>query len=158
MFTDTRQIYFAVLVLVMQKLSMRRSLATDQPLTATHDRTAAWAGIGSAVLQTWRQKTVRASPTGILSVFLYLGNILVLHITTPGLFSLETFNSTSLSVVRTQGLPAIASYNISSNDTYDMYVNCILLPDFHQIFRAARHLFHPMHTDHFITSPTSTEV
>jgi hypothetical protein len=92
------------------------------------------------------------------SVFLYLGNILVLHITTPGLFSLETFNSTSLSVVPTQGLPAIASYNITSNDTYDMYVNCILLPDLHQFIRAASRLFHPMHTDHFITSPTSKEV
>ncbi|KAJ7200664.1 hypothetical protein B0H12DRAFT_1081175 [Mycena haematopus] len=109
-------IYFAILVLVTQKLSMRRSLITNQPLTATHDSTAAWAGIGSAALCIWHQKVIRASITGIPSVFLYLASILVLHITTPGLLSLETFNSTSLFAVRTEGLPTIANYNINSDD------------------------------------------
>ncbi|KAJ7837059.1 hypothetical protein B0H14DRAFT_2792720 [Mycena olivaceomarginata] len=110
-------VYLAVLVLVTQKLSMRRSLVTAQPLTTTHDSTAAWAGIGSAFLCLWHQKAVRSSITGILSVFLYLGTVLVLHITTPTLFSLETFNSTSTPVVLTEGLPAM---NVSSyNGTFD---------------------------------------
>ncbi|KAJ7863581.1 hypothetical protein B0H13DRAFT_2565026 [Mycena leptocephala] len=106
-------VYLAALVLVTQKLSMRHSLVTAQPLTATHDSTAAWAGIGSAFIHLWHQKTVRASITGVVVVFLYLGTVLVLHITTPGLFSLETFNSTSSSVVLTEGLPAMnmSSYN-----------------------------------------------
>ncbi|KAJ6556971.1 hypothetical protein DFH09DRAFT_1365415 [Mycena vulgaris] len=109
-------IYLAVLVLVTQKLSLRRSLITNQPLTVTHDSTAAWAGIGSAVLYIWHQKAVRASVAGVLSVFLYLGGILVLHITTPALFSLETFNSTSFSIVRTKGRPTIdlSGYNITT--------------------------------------------
>jgi hypothetical protein len=76
-------------------------------LTATHDSTAAWAGIGSAFLYLWHQKTVCASITGIVSVLLYLGTVLVLHITTPGLFSVETFHSTSISVILTEGLPAM---------------------------------------------------
>jgi hypothetical protein len=117
--TDTEQIYLAVLVLVTQKLSMRCSLITTQPLTATHDSTAAWAGIGSAFLHFWHQKAVRASITGIGSVFLYLGTVLVLHVTTPGLFALETFNSTSTSLVLTEGLPAMkmSGYNFTANDT-----------------------------------------
>ncbi|KAJ7462956.1 hypothetical protein FB451DRAFT_467725 [Mycena latifolia] len=109
-------IYMAVLIMVAQKLSMRRSLTTDQPLTVTHDSAAAWAGIGSAALYIWHQKAVRASVTGVLSVFFYLGGILVLHITTPALFSWETFNSTSSSIVRTKGLPTIEfpGYNITT--------------------------------------------
>ncbi|KAJ7810881.1 hypothetical protein B0H14DRAFT_3756324 [Mycena olivaceomarginata] len=107
------------------KLSMRRSLVTAQPLTATHDSTAAWAGIGSAFIQLWHQKAVRASITGIISVSLYLGTILVLHITTPGLFSLETFNSTSISVVLTEGLPAMnmSVYNgTTDEDLHDYFI------------------------------------
>ncbi|KAJ7312466.1 hypothetical protein DFH08DRAFT_897062 [Mycena albidolilacea] len=117
-------IYLAVLVLVTQKLSMRRNLVTAQPLTATHDNTAAWAGIGSAFLHIWHQKAVRASITGILSVFLYLATVLVLHITTPGLFSLETFNSTTISVVHTEGLPAMnmSGYTGTTSDNLSDYI------------------------------------
>jgi hypothetical protein len=115
------QVYLAVLVLVTQTLSMRRSLVTPQSLTATHDSTAAWAGIGSAFLYLWNQKAVRASLTGILSVFLYLGTVLVLHITTPGLFSLETFNSNSISVVVTDGLPAINMSGYIGNTSSDLF-------------------------------------
>ncbi|KAJ6469325.1 hypothetical protein C8R45DRAFT_1078664 [Mycena sanguinolenta] len=99
-------IYGAVLVYVTQKLSIRRSLTTDQSLTATHDSTAAWSGIGSAGLHIWYQKAARASIAGVLSVFLYLGLILILHITTPALFSLETFTLTTPFVIQTEGLPA----------------------------------------------------
>jgi hypothetical protein len=79
---------------------------------------------GPHFLHLWHRKAVRASITGILSVFLYLGTVLVLHITTPGLFSLETFNSTSISVVRTEGLPAMnmSGYN---GTTYDDLLNYV---------------------------------
>ncbi|KAJ7491826.1 hypothetical protein B0H11DRAFT_2007983 [Mycena galericulata] len=98
-------IYSALLVFVTQTLSMRRSLRRDQTLTATHDNAAAWAGIGSSVVHIWQQKVVPASMIGVLSVFLYLGNISVLHITTPALFALETFNASRTVPVGTQGLP-----------------------------------------------------
>ncbi|KAJ7144492.1 hypothetical protein C8R44DRAFT_973968 [Mycena epipterygia] len=109
-------IYSALLVFVTQTLAVRRDLKTDQTLTTTHDKAAAWAGIGSAVIYVWHQKAVPASLIGVLSVFFYLGNILVLHITTPALFSLQTFNSSRSVVIGTQGLPAwnLSAYNVSS--------------------------------------------
>lgn len=101
-----KKIYSALLVFVTQNLSMRCGLQRYQTLTETHDKTAAWSGIGSAVAQIWNQKAAPASMAGVLSVFLYLASILALHITTPALFSLETF-TTSLSLpVQTQSLPA----------------------------------------------------
>ncbi|KAJ7120094.1 hypothetical protein C8R44DRAFT_787605 [Mycena epipterygia] len=97
--------YAALLVFVTQTLWMRRSLQTDQTLTATHDHAAAWAGIGAAVSNVWYQKAVPASIIGVLSIFCYLGNILIFHITTPALFSLATFTSPSPIPLGTQSLP-----------------------------------------------------
>ncbi|KAJ6491099.1 hypothetical protein C8R45DRAFT_1138153 [Mycena sanguinolenta] len=99
-------IYSALLVYVSQTLSMRWSVKTDQTLTATHDTAAAWTGIGSAISCLWNQRVVPASAGGVFLIFMYLGSILALHITTPALFSVETFNGTRLDQVRTQGLPA----------------------------------------------------
>ncbi|KAJ7123460.1 hypothetical protein C8R44DRAFT_735107 [Mycena epipterygia] len=110
-------IYSALLVFVTQTLSMRRNLQMDQTLTATHDNAAAWAGIGSSVFYLWYQKVVPASILGIFSVFLYLANILILHVTTPALFSLETFNLSRPVGVKTRGLPA---YNWSANVENDL--------------------------------------
>ncbi|KAJ7437394.1 hypothetical protein FB451DRAFT_178349 [Mycena latifolia] len=118
-------IYSAVLVLVTQTLSIRRSLQMDQTLTATHDNSAAWAGVGSAILHVWHQKAVPASVIGVLSTFLYLGTILVLHITTPALVSLQTFNSSRSVLVPTQSLP---SYNWSNNVDFDADILSEYLP------------------------------
>ncbi|KAJ7763002.1 hypothetical protein B0H16DRAFT_1805847 [Mycena metata] len=87
-------IYSALLVFVTQTLWMRRSLQLDRTLTAIHDHAAAWTGIGSALLHVWHQKAAAASLTGTFAVFLYLGNVLILHISTPALFSLQTFTFT----------------------------------------------------------------
>ncbi|KAJ7318432.1 hypothetical protein DFH08DRAFT_1086640 [Mycena albidolilacea] len=100
-------IYAAALVFVTQRLWTRQSLRADQTLTATHDSAAAWTGIGSALSQLWSQRTMSGSIVGVLSVFLYLANILVLHITTPALFSFETFNSTRPVHVATRSLPSL---------------------------------------------------
>ncbi|KAJ7618213.1 hypothetical protein DFH06DRAFT_1237364 [Mycena polygramma] len=99
-------IYSALLVFVTQSLSIRRSLEAYQPLTATHDIAAAWTGIGSAAVHIWRQWAVPASPFGVLLAFLYLGGVIVLHVSTPALFALETFNATHLNHVQTQSLPS----------------------------------------------------
>ncbi|KAF7364610.1 hypothetical protein MVEN_00330200 [Mycena venus] len=107
-------VYSALLVFISQTLAMRRSLQMDQTLTATHDTTAAWAGVASAAFNIWQQRAVLASFTGVLSAFLYLGNILLLHITISSLFSLATFESYREVPVRTQGLPA---YNWPHNFT-----------------------------------------
>ncbi|KAJ7325390.1 hypothetical protein DFH08DRAFT_1085129 [Mycena albidolilacea] len=104
-------IYAAALVFVTQRLWTRQSLRADQTLTATHDSAAAWTGIGSALSQLWTQRTTSGSDIGVLSVFLYLANILVLHITTPALFSFETFNSTRPFPVATRSLPSLNSFS-----------------------------------------------
>ncbi|KAJ7112169.1 hypothetical protein C8R44DRAFT_798196 [Mycena epipterygia] len=98
--------YSALLVFVTQKLSIRRSIKMDQTLTVTHDSAAAWVGIGSSISCLWNQRTLPATTVGVLSILLYLGSILALHITTPALLTLETFNSTRSVPVGTQGLPA----------------------------------------------------
>ncbi|KAJ6491201.1 hypothetical protein C8R45DRAFT_1096710 [Mycena sanguinolenta] len=104
-FTTFGTIYSALLVYVSQTLSTRQSLKADQTLTATHDTAAAWAGIGSTISCLWNQRIVPSSVGGVVLIFMYLGSIVVLHITTPALFSVETFNATRLDQVRTQGLP-----------------------------------------------------
>ncbi|KAJ7133250.1 hypothetical protein C8R44DRAFT_870660 [Mycena epipterygia] len=104
-------VYSALLVVVTQTLSMRRDLQVDQVLTATHDKAAAWAGIGAAIFHLWHQKAVRshASIVGVLSAALYLSAILGVHITTSSLFSLGTFNATRTFDVGTRSLPAFNS-------------------------------------------------
>ncbi|KAF8170909.1 hypothetical protein K438DRAFT_1982466 [Mycena galopus ATCC 62051] len=114
----TTFIYSAALVFVTQKLSFRRSLRREQTLSATHDIATAWGGIASAALCVWNQKVVPAAITGVFSAFVYLANILVLHITSPALLSVGTFNATRSYSVPTQGLPAFnfSGYNLSSDD------------------------------------------
>ncbi|KAJ7249133.1 hypothetical protein B0H12DRAFT_1122803 [Mycena haematopus] len=78
--TTIGTVYAASLVFITQTLSTRRSLQRDQTLTETHDNAAAWAGIGSALVHLWRQKTVPASVVGVLSTFFYLSSVLVRRI------------------------------------------------------------------------------
>jgi hypothetical protein len=86
-------------------------------MTAVHDSAASWAGLGSAVTHLYHQTAVRGSILGVLYALLYLGNILVLHITTPALFSVEAINSTRELLVATQDhLPV---HNWSTDITAD---------------------------------------
>jgi hypothetical protein len=113
---DVGQVYSAVLVLVTQMLSLRRSLKMDQTLTATHDTSAAWAGLGSATVLAWNQKAVPASIVGVFLVFLYLGSISVLHITIPALFSIQAFTTSRSVPAITQSLPSFnfSGFNLSN--------------------------------------------
>ncbi|KAJ7795962.1 hypothetical protein B0H14DRAFT_2916964 [Mycena olivaceomarginata] len=104
-------VYTAALVFVTQRLWTRRNLQADRTLTAMHDGAAAWTGIGSALSQLWSQRTTSGSVVGVVSVFLYLANILILHITTPALFAFETFNATWPVHVATRSLPTLDSFS-----------------------------------------------
>ncbi|KAJ6484091.1 hypothetical protein C8R45DRAFT_1000161 [Mycena sanguinolenta] len=117
--TTIGTVYSASLVFITQTLSMRRK----------QDNAAAWAGIGSALVHIWHQKTVPASITGVLCTFFYLTSVLILHITTPALFSLETFAATRAVPVQTQGLP---SYNWTN--PIDDIVGSLLPAVFENIF------------------------
>ncbi|KAJ7914392.1 hypothetical protein B0H13DRAFT_2325426 [Mycena leptocephala] len=94
-----------VLVYLTQALATQHNLETNRTLTATHDTNIAWTGLGSAALSLWSQKTVPASVIGVLTVFLYLGNITAPHISTPALLSLQAFNLSRETIVNTEGLP-----------------------------------------------------
>ncbi|KAJ7182980.1 hypothetical protein C8R43DRAFT_968629 [Mycena crocata] len=98
--------FTALLVYVTQTLSMRRNIQLNTTLTATHDNAAAWTGIGTALQYVWYQKSVPASVVGVLTTALYLTNIMVLHITTPALFSVDAFNASHpVDVPTNQSLP-----------------------------------------------------
>ncbi|KAJ7861048.1 hypothetical protein B0H13DRAFT_2355281 [Mycena leptocephala] len=98
-------LFCAVLVYLTQTLATQHNLETNRTLTAIHDTSVAWTGIGSAALSLWSQKTVPASVIGVLTVFLYLGNITALNISTPALLSLQAFNLSRETIVSTDGLP-----------------------------------------------------
>jgi len=64
-------IYTIVMVAVIQQLTTRGMLLKHQTLTATHDESTAWVGLGSALLVLWRQTRIAASVMGTLSVAIY---------------------------------------------------------------------------------------
>ncbi|KAJ7215559.1 hypothetical protein GGX14DRAFT_443098 [Mycena pura] len=107
--TTLGTIYYATLVFLTQKLSARKNLVQWQFLTVTHDIAAAWTGIGSAISCLWQQQTTCSSFAGVFCVLAYLASILTLHVTTPALFAVEIFNSTTRVNVSTVGLPMLSS-------------------------------------------------
>ncbi|KAJ7751372.1 hypothetical protein B0H16DRAFT_1724104 [Mycena metata] len=109
-------LYSSILVLMSQTLAMRRNFLIKQTITATHDNITAWSGLGAAVCGVWNQKSIPASVFGTLSVFLYLLNISIFPISTPSLLSLQTFNFSLPTRVRTQGVPE--SYNSTVLERY----------------------------------------
>ncbi|KAJ7756648.1 hypothetical protein B0H16DRAFT_1721708 [Mycena metata] len=107
-------LYSSILVLTSQTLAMRRNFLIKQTITATHDNITAWSGLGAAVCGVWNQRSIPASVFGTLSVFLYLLKISIFHIST--LLSLQTFNFSLPTDVRTQGVPE--SYNSTELESY----------------------------------------
>lgn len=97
--------YYSLLVYLTQRLAMSSALKTYSLLTATHDKLSAWAGIGSAIFTIYKQLALPASFFGILNISLYLFSIAILHITTPELLSVQTFNVLIPSTVETQSIP-----------------------------------------------------
>ncbi|KAJ7142615.1 hypothetical protein C8R44DRAFT_725953 [Mycena epipterygia] len=91
------------------KLAMRWNIMSSQPLTKTHDSIASWAGLGSALATLYSQLSVPLSVFGSLHVVGYLGCITALHIITPTIFSVATFNSSVFVTVDAVGTPQYAN-------------------------------------------------
>lgn len=124
MLSESRQIYTVALIGVTQQLAIRGIVLKRQTLTAAHDESAAWTGLGSALLAVWRQTRIAASVVGTLSVAIYLIGISVLHISTPSLFNLQVFPRPNASTVSTQiGMPNITDdvYQYDSPVTYFLF-------------------------------------
>ncbi|KAF9242065.1 hypothetical protein BU15DRAFT_72996 [Melanogaster broomeanus] len=109
--------YAAILVLCTQRLALRRNLCLRQTLTATHDLSASWTDLGAALVSLWRQRYVRSSVFGTISVALYLGAIAVLHVTTSTLLSLQSFNGTETVPVSTS--PAMSDLSGTDVGAYN---------------------------------------
>jgi hypothetical protein len=94
------QTYLAAILFLVQQLAHRGALHTRQTLTAVHDTFSAWNGIGSALAVMYAQRNrTTAVYRGLLCVTAYLVGMSALHITTPGLISVATFNNTFPGVV-----------------------------------------------------------
>ncbi|KAG2145429.1 uncharacterized protein EDB93DRAFT_503795 [Suillus bovinus] len=84
-------IYTAVLLFLTQRLVISRTLVRRVKLTAVHDISGAWAGLGSALSSVWRQTDIPASWWTTSAVAVYLASITVLHITSSTLLQFQTF-------------------------------------------------------------------
>ncbi|KAJ7614486.1 hypothetical protein FB45DRAFT_1008690 [Roridomyces roridus] len=86
--TTFTTIYTAGLVFLTQTLSTKHSLRKTQMLTATHDTVAAWRGFGSALTSVFNQTP---SLSSVVPAFMYLGGVLILHISSLGLLTVPAF-------------------------------------------------------------------
>ncbi|KAG2064921.1 hypothetical protein BDR04DRAFT_1109348 [Suillus decipiens] len=109
-------IYTAVLLFLTQQLAISRTLVRRLKLTAIHDISGAWVGLGSALSSVWRQTDIPASWWTTSAVAAYLASITVLHVTSSTLLQFQTFNtSMTTSVPTTLGWPDDSSYGSSAN-------------------------------------------
>ncbi|KAG1733541.1 hypothetical protein EDB19DRAFT_2041213 [Suillus lakei] len=139
-------IYTAILLFLTQRLAISRTLARRRKLTAIHDISGAWAGLGSALSSVWRQTIIPASWWTTLAVTAYLASISVLHVTSSTLLQFQTFNTTMVTSVPTtlgwldnesyksranwgsiaaslpviNQLPGLVTAGLSNNTVYDM--------------------------------------
>lgn len=100
--------YNAILVLMTQRLALRNDLNTRPTLTAVHDKTTAWLGLGSAIDSLWQQTKLRAATWGVFCITLYLVCVFTLHVSIQGLFHVVPYNATIPTLQSTK--PANANY------------------------------------------------
>ncbi|KAG2342610.1 hypothetical protein BDR05DRAFT_963797 [Suillus weaverae] len=107
-------LYTAVLVFLTQRLAISRALIRRLKLTAIHDISGAWAGLGSALSSVWKQTGIPASLWATTAVTTYLVCISVLHVTSSTLLQFQTFNfsmtthvSTTLGWLSVSGTDAV---------------------------------------------------
>jgi hypothetical protein len=110
--TAFEQVYSTALVVVTQQLSLRHNLSLRQTLTAIHDKSTAWDGLGSALLNLWKQTSLAASIWGTTSVVFYLMGTSILHVSTPALFHLEPYNNTIRGNITTTLATSLPSNNL----------------------------------------------
>ncbi|KAH8798737.1 hypothetical protein DL96DRAFT_1688013 [Flagelloscypha sp. PMI_526] len=86
--------YLALILYLTQKLALRRTLSQLRTLTSSHDRYAAWLGLGTAFQSLLSQWTVNSGIGAILLIVVYLAGCAVVKITTPSLFDFVPVNQT----------------------------------------------------------------
>ncbi|KAG8217910.1 hypothetical protein J3R82DRAFT_6076 [Butyriboletus roseoflavus] len=109
-------IYTAVLVLLTQQLALSAVMVQWQKLTAVHDISGAWNGIGAAINALWQQTKITSSPSALVLVFIYLSCISSLHIISSSVIQFEAFNNTVTSVVPSSLAWTSSTANLSTLD------------------------------------------
>ena len=74
-----------MLLHMTQRLALTRYFHHEVTLSALHDNTSAWLGIGTAFTALVGQRRVRTAPLEVFFILLYLACIFGLGVTTPGL-------------------------------------------------------------------------
>ncbi|KAG2127697.1 hypothetical protein DEU56DRAFT_982687 [Suillus clintonianus] len=109
-------IYTAVLLFLTQRLAVSRTLVRRLKLTAIHDISGAWTGLGSALSSIWRQTDIPVSLWTTAGVTAYLASMSVLHVTSSTLLQFQPFNaSMATSVPTTLGWLNDLSINSGAN-------------------------------------------
>ncbi|KIJ07788.1 hypothetical protein PAXINDRAFT_102807 [Paxillus involutus ATCC 200175] len=113
--------YQGALVVITQQLALRSNLLRRQTLTALHDKSLAWGGIGASILSLWRQVSVPTAVHGTLCVVLYLVSISILHVSSSSLIDVETYDNNVPTTVRTLlGLPNMTAVEVVyKNESWD---------------------------------------
>ena len=82
-----------------RRLAISTAMSKGQKLTAVHDISGAWNGIGAAINTLWQQTKIVSAPSTILLTLAYLGCISGLHIVSSSVVQFEAFNNTVTSLV-----------------------------------------------------------
>ncbi|KAF8547830.1 hypothetical protein OG21DRAFT_840133 [Imleria badia] len=107
-------LYTAFLVFMTQRLALSASLSRRQKLTITHDISAAWSGLGAAILTLWQQTNITASTSATISVFLYLTCISVLHVASPAIMQFQPYNTSIATIVASNATWPDPSVNLTA--------------------------------------------
>ncbi|KAF8552335.1 hypothetical protein OG21DRAFT_151999 [Imleria badia] len=107
-------LYTALLVFMTQRLVLSASLSRRQKLTTIHDVSAAWGGLGAALLTLWQQTKIAASVPATLSVFLYLICISGLHVASPTIMQFEPYNASIATTVASNSTWPDPSVNLTA--------------------------------------------
>ncbi|KAJ3556887.1 hypothetical protein NM688_g1776 [Phlebia brevispora] len=86
--------YCAALVLLTQRITLNEFVKHRQTLTAIHDKSSAWLGLGTSLLTLGRQAKLATDLLGICMITAYLLLIFVVHTTLPSIFGVSTQNVT----------------------------------------------------------------
>ncbi|KAF7330652.1 hypothetical protein MSAN_02450400 [Mycena sanguinolenta] len=111
-------IYYTVLIYWTQRLAVACLIQQHSLLAATHDKVWAWTGTGSALSALYHQIKWPTSSVGIFAILLYWGAISILHVTTPALVSVESFNFSVPTNVETRSIPQWSDNSHSSTLLY----------------------------------------
>ena len=93
---------------------MSHFLSRPQKLTATHDISGAWAGLGAAAANLWKQTEMASSTKATLLILFYLSCVSVLHVASPTIMEFEAYNATSTTAVPSNSTWPNPSVNLST--------------------------------------------